>query len=379
MLVNSKLILRVLRYLACTLIFSLSSFAQAQTCEKPWPAWETFKKSSITEDGRVEDHSTEGMRTTSEGQSYALFFSLVANDRATFEKLLNWTEKNLTEGDLITHLPSWASGKKEDGSLGVLDVNSASDADLWMAYALGEAGRLWKDRRYVALSSLLANRILTTETLDVPGLGLVLLPGAAGFTMPAQVRLNPSYVPMQLMHWFVAHSNDARWSALLKSSQQLIVKSSPKGYAPDWIIYDYDKGFLPDSEKSNVGSYDAIRVYLWAGMLSRDDSGRDILLDALKPMARLVEQRGFPPESVNILTGVTDNEGPSGFSAAMVPFLQAIGSNKAAEIQLARVAAQPEDNYYDQVLSLYALGWHDSLYRFDSKGNLAPQWMSTCP
>ncbi len=379
MLVSSRFIHRISGYIAFALIFSLSSFAHAASCEKTWPAWENFKKNLISEEGRVIDGSSEAMKTTSEGQAYALFFSLVANDRVTFDKLLNWSEKNLAEDDLILRLPSWASGKKEDGSLGVLDVNSASDADLWMAYALGEAGRLWKDRRYVALSSLLANRILTTETLDVPGLGLVLLPGAAGFTMPAQVRLNPSYVPMQLMHWFVAHSNDARWSALLKSSQQLIVKSSPKGYVPDWIIYDYDKGFLPDSEKSNVGSYDAIRVYLWAGMLSRDDSGRDILLDALKPMARLVEQRGFPPESVNILTGVTDNEGPSGFSAAMVPFLQAIGLNKAVEIQLARVAAQPEDNYYNQVLSLYALGWHDSLYRFDSKGNLAPHWMSTCP
>jgi endoglucanase len=385
MLVNSKLILRALRYLAYTLILSLNSLAHAQSCEKSWPAWDAFKKSSISADGRVEDHSTDGIRTTSEGQSYALFFSLVANDRETFDKILNWTEKNLAENDLITNLPSWVLGKKEDDSYGVLDSNSASDSDLWISYTLGEAGRLWNDRRYVALASLMANRILTAETLEVPTLGRVLLPGVAGFTpTPTSVRLNPSYVPMQLMHWFTARSRDPRWASMLNSSQQLIVKSAPKGYAPDWAIYDYNKGFLPDSdpETGGTGSYNAIRVYLWAGMLNRDDADRQVVLDTLKPMAKLVEKQGFPPESVQIMTGVANNQGSSGFSAAMVPFLLAQGMPKAAQDQLTRIAAQPiaEDRYYDQVLGLFALGWQNNLYRFDSKGNLAPSWTSSsCP
>lgn len=383
MRVISTLFLRAQRFLAFTIILSLSSLAQGESCEKSWPAWDAFKKSSITDDGRVEDHSTDGARTTSEGQSYALFFSLVANDRTTFEKLLNWTEKNLSENDLITHLPSWELGQKEDDSIGVLDKNSASDSDLWIAYTLGEAGRLWQDRRYVALSSLIADRILSSETLEVPKLGRVLLPGVAGFTpAPTQVRLNPSYVPLQLMHWFAAHSKDPRWAGLLDSSRQLILKSSPKGYAPDWTIYDYNKGFLPDTdpEKGGSGSYDAIRVYLWAGMLNRDDTDSRILIDALKPMAKLVEKLGYPPQSIRVMTGDTSNQGSSGFSAAMVPFLQTAGLNKAAEEQLRRIDANPiaEDSYYDQVLGLFALGWQDNLYRFDSKGNLTPSWKSTC-
>ncbi len=388
MLINSKFILRILFSLAYALIFNLNSFAVAQTssptCEKSWPAWESFKKSSINAEGRVIDSSTEGMRTTSEGQAYALFFALVANDRTTFDKLLSWTEKYQSQDDLTSHLPSWVWGKSDDGTWGGLDPNSASDADLWMAYALGEAGRLWSDRRYVALSSLIADRILSVETLEVPGLGLVLLPGISGFTpTPTRVRLNPSYVPMQLLHWFVAHSKDARWTALLNSSQQLIIKSAPKGYAADWTIYDYDKGFMPDpdAEKGRVGSYDAIRVYLWAGMLHRDDADRQVLIDALKPMARFVANHGSPPESIDVLTGVANNEGSSGFSAAVLPLLQTIGMNKAADEQMLRIEAQPiaEDNYYDQVLSLYALGWRDNLYRFDSKGNLTPRWISKCP
>lgn len=383
MLFNSKLILNAQRFIVCSLLLTLSSLGHAQNCEKSWPAWETFKKSSITDDGRVQDHGDQGTRTTSEGQSYALFFSLVAGDRATFEKLLGWTERNLSEDDLITHLPSWELGEKEDNTTGVLDKNSASDSDLWIAYTLGEAGRLWENRRYVALSSLLANRILTNETLVVPNLGRVLLPGAAGFTpTPTSVRLNPSYVPMQLMRWFTNHSKDPRWTELLNSSRELILKSSPKGYAPDWTLYDYDRGFLPDTdpEKGGTGSYDAIRVYLWAGMLSRDDADRAALINALRPMARLVERLGYPPESVHVQSGEPQNKGPNGFSAAMVPFLQAAGANKAAEAQLSLIEADPisEDSYYNQVLSLFALGWQDNLYRFDSKGNLTPSWKTTC-
>jgi endo-1,4-beta-D-glucanase Y len=377
---QAKLFLRILRYLTCALIVSLSAPAHAASCDKAWPAWEAYKKNFIDAQGRVIDNSSEAMITTSEGQAYALFFALVANDRATFDKLLNWTALHQSKDDLTTHLPAWAWGKNDQGNWGRLDPNSAADADLWMAYTLGEAGRLWDNRGYVALSSLITDRILSAETLNVPGLGLVLLPGAVGFTQPSRVRLNPSYVPLTLLHWFVAHSKDARWAALLASSQQMLVKASPGGYAPDWILYDYNKGFLPDTEKGNMGSYDAIRVYLWAGMQNKEDPDRSTLLDTLKPMARLVEKQGYPPESINTLSGESHNQGPSGFTAAMIPFLQAQGMNKTAEQQLARIAAQPiENSYYNQVLGLYALGWHDNLYRFDTQGNLTLRWNSTCP
>jgi endoglucanase len=60
----------------------------------------------------------------------------------TFDRLLHWTQANLAGGDLQTHLPAWLWGKQgrpvEDSR-----PNSASDADVWMAYALIEAGRLW--------------------------------------------------------------------------------------------------------------------------------------------------------------------------------------------------------------------------------------------
>ena len=77
-----------------------------------------------------------------------MFFALVANDHARFDRMLAWTEVNLAQGDLTLHLPAWYWAKDSSGKWKVQDPNSASDADVWMAYTLLEAGRLWNSPRY---------------------------------------------------------------------------------------------------------------------------------------------------------------------------------------------------------------------------------------
>ena len=59
----------------------------ASPCDASWPLWNRYAQTFIAGDGRVIDRSA-GDRSTSEGQAYALFFSLVANDRALFQRLL---------------------------------------------------------------------------------------------------------------------------------------------------------------------------------------------------------------------------------------------------------------------------------------------------
>jgi endoglucanase len=207
------------------------------------------------------------------------------------------------------------------------------------------------------------------------------MPGAEGFTTPTDWRLNPSYMPLQLMQWFAGRSNDARWKALLASSRRIITASSPNGFAPDWIVYDRDKGFQLDAPGSGngEGSYNAIRVYLWAGMLADGSPDQRLLIDRLKPMAQFIDSNGYPPESVDVRSGTAGRAGSSGFSAAVLPFLSAAGFDNAYRKQLQRIERTPlkRDAYYEQVLSLFALGWVEKLYRFDASGNLRPQW-SAC-
>ena len=105
-----------------------------------WPAWQDFARQFISADGRVIDPSSPRKITTSEGQAYAAFFALVGNDPARFAQLLDWTRDNLAAGDLSARLPAWLWGQRDDGQWGVLDANAASDADVWLAYSLIEAG-----------------------------------------------------------------------------------------------------------------------------------------------------------------------------------------------------------------------------------------------
>lgn len=358
--------------------------ARAQQAAAPagrlaWPAWDAFKAQFINEGGRVVSDDDGGGQTYSEGQAYALFFALVANDRPMFDKLLRWTENNLCGGDMTARLPAWLWGKRPDGTWGVIDSNAASDADLWIAYALGEAGRLWNERSYRALSALLAARVLREETADIPGLGPTLLPAPKGFVQAnGRWRLNPSYLPMHLMHWLTASDLDPQWKLLADSSLKVIRGSSPKGFTPDWTVYDAKQGFLVDTEgkEKGQGTYNAIRVYLWVGVMHADAPGRKALLDTLAPMARYVRDQGYPPESIDILTGQASGPAPSGFSAAMLPFLRAVGDDKALQSQRMRLEARPlrPTAYYEQTLALFGQGAFDGQYRFTATGQLIVRW-----
>ncbi|MDI8746430.1 glycosyl hydrolase family 8, partial [Salmonella enterica subsp. enterica serovar Montevideo] len=42
--------------------------------------------------------------------------------------------------------------------------------DIWMAWSLLEAGRLWKETRYTEVGTALLKRIAREEVVNVPGL-----------------------------------------------------------------------------------------------------------------------------------------------------------------------------------------------------------------
>lgn len=74
---------------------------------------EKFKQDYISEGGRVIDPSDTRKITTSEGQSYALFFALAANDRKAFDKVLAWTRDNLAGDISTTRSPPGYGGKRQ--------------------------------------------------------------------------------------------------------------------------------------------------------------------------------------------------------------------------------------------------------------------------
>ena len=209
--------------LAALLVFAIS-VADGCRAEQSWPLWEQYSARFIDAQGRVIDHSTDD-RTTSEGQSYALFFALVDNDRAHFDKVFAWTQTNLAGGDLSTQLPAWSWGHAPDGSWKVLDGNPAADSDLWIAYSLIEAGRLWHDPRYEKIGSAMASLIARREVSMVPGIGTTLLAGAQGFHPDAGTWiLNPSYLPLPVLTRLANAAPDGPWNLVIASLRPLLMR-----------------------------------------------------------------------------------------------------------------------------------------------------------
>lgn len=385
--------------LACLLALAMTGGVDAKsTCQKKdWPLWHAFETHFILDSGRVLDASTQLRHSSSEGQSYGMFFALIAGNQAKFDLMWNWSINNLSNGDARRQLPAWIWGLADDGSWRVIDTNSASDANLWYAYALLEASRLWKEPAYKEQANALLDLIEEQEVDFLPGLGAMLLPGKDWFFSSEDQtwHLNASYLPVPLLRRFALERPDGPWNEIAKNTAIMLDKTSPKGFAPDWTMYQSKQSppsFIVDAKKGPNGSYDAIRTYLWAGMTSPKDPLFTRVLQSLNGMVEATksDSQQLPPESVNTQTGELSRHGPFGFSAALLPYFAANNQPELLDRQYqrvrsallqtagleARIDRQPP--YYDYVLSLFGMGWVDNLYRFEPNGTLSLTWGAEC-
>jgi endoglucanase len=392
------------------MILGLCTLALASTaacaCPDPvaWPHYARYVQTFVTDEGRVREPSA-GDRTTSEGQAYGLFFALVANDRPRFERLLGWTRDNLAAGDLRRNLPGWlwgqaparpatrgkklAAGQPAAAAWRLLDRNPASDADLWMAYSLLEGARLWQAPELETLGRAILARVVAREVVDLPRLGPMVLPGPVGFELARgrRWRLNPSYLPLQLLRRFSALSVPGPWPELPGTVVRLVREVSPAGFVPDWVLYDRERGFSADPVTGPLGSYDAIRVYLWAGMLAHDEPLKQTLLAAVKGPLEVLLAGASLPEKVDVSNGQPrgQDQPPPGFLAVMLPLLRDREDRAPYQRLQAALDESRQDGlygdpatYYDQNLVLFARGFDEGRFRFDASGALRPEWESRC-
>lgn len=392
---------RIKRLLAgCVLAFAALNgnvaMAASACGTADWPLWDDFRSYFIQDSGRVLDASTPMSHSSSEGQSYGMFFALVAGDRSTFDRLWGWAVNNLGGGDLSQRLPAWIWGQAPDGAWGVIDDNSASDANLWFVYALLEAGRLWQEPVYTRHALDMLALVEAQEIADLPGLGYMLLPGKDWFSMPNEQawQLNASYLPLPILRRLANERPQGPWGDIAENTAIMTEATAPHGFAPDWTRYQAKNNppsFVVDTSKGAVGSYDAIRTYLWAGMTPSSDPLFARMLLALDGMVSATRDagKGVPPESVNTQTGELTGQGPFGFSAALIPYFKAKGQELLLGQQKLRVramlhqsssatAAGGQPPYYDYVLSLFGTGWLDGLFRFKADGTLYLSWGDEC-
>jgi endoglucanase len=380
------------------LLLLLPLLAVSGGCKQgPWMLWNSYSAHFIDAQGRVIDpHAADA--TTSEGQAYAMFFALADNDRTTFDRVLTWTQANMAAGDLHTHLPGWQWGKNKAGVWTALDSNSAADADVWMAYTLVEAGRLWGVPMYTSLGRAMMDMIAKQEVTDLPGFGLMMLPGAVGFEHDRTATLkswtlNPSYLPLFLFERLAVVDPAGPWQKIALNIPRLLQESAVHGYAMDWVEYLPGDGFYPapahpavdgKAAETPQGSYDAIRVYLWAGMLDENQVMRTTVLGAVPAMSVYLANHDAPPEKVSDAGIPEAQDGPVGFSAALLPYLRSYPhQEKSTARQMIRLSAQKnadtglygkDQAYYDQNLALFASGFLEGRFGFGRGGEMKVEW-----
>jgi endo-1,4-beta-D-glucanase Y len=156
-----------------------------------------------------------------------------------------------------------------------------------------------------------------------------------------------------------------------------------QGLSPDWLRFVPDQGFTADLQSGSVCSYDAIRVYLWSALLPEAEPERTQLASAANSFSALIARLGRVPEKIDVRSlDVSLQDGPPGFIA-----VARLSAHAAGDAQLAaKLAARLERTlsstglygdppaYYDQNLSLFALGFLEGRYRFHTNGSLQLPW-----
>jgi len=226
-------------------------------------SWKTYKVQFIQKDGRVLD-KFNGNITTSEGQAYAMFRAVLANDKTTYYKVLNWTLVNLREhrGDWLF---AWKWGKDKSGNWGVLDSNSAGDADQLIAFDLILGYKKWHDDSLIAMARRVLDDIWVKEVAKV-GDWYYILPGEWARDMK-DYKINPSYFLPFAYPYFQKLDSTRPWDTLIVSTYRVLDKASTWiGLPVNWAFVNSETGEIyivdddPTDNTSDFG-FDAVRVF----------------------------------------------------------------------------------------------------------------------
>jgi endoglucanase len=219
--------------------------------------------------------------------------------------------------------------------------------------------------------------MLCQEVASIPELGLALLPGTQGFVGDHRWRLNPGVLALPAIRGIARQTKDPIWTEIAESSERIVLGAAPNGFVADWTEFTATHGFTVDRATRGLGSDDAMRVYLWSGMLPASDPARDRIAVALQPMLSNIAKREIPSAAIDTLSLQMHGVGAPGFSAALLPMLANARMSSALQVHRKRAAEeclQGNQQCSSDMLSLFGLGWLEQRYRFNRAGLLSVRW-----
>lgn len=224
----------------------------------PSPAADRFLARYVTNDGRV-IRRDQGGDIVSEGQAYGMLIAELAARPALTRTIWRWTIRHLGRPD---GLFSWHA----TGSGDVEDPQSATDADILIAYALGryrgpDAAEMLRAGRRVA------EAVLADEALPLPD--GTLLPAAGPWaTSTSPPTVNPSYLMPGVFRALARQTGDARWARTASAAVDLVRNLTDGGrrLPPDWATLSGARLAPAPAPGGGAGieyGLDAARVPLW--------------------------------------------------------------------------------------------------------------------
>jgi endoglucanase len=324
------------RFLATALLV-VAALVVAMTARAADEDWNIFKRGFVESDGRVVD-TGQGRISHSEGQGFAMLLAVHYEDRATFDQLWLWTQRQLQVRD--DDLVAW----RWDPQRGGADRNNASDGDLLVAWALVRAGERWKGSDYTAAGQRIA-RDLRKKLLRRTAHGLVLLPGLDGFDKPEGITVNLSYWVFPALRDIGRADPAPEWEELAKAGIEMLRYSyfGRWGLPPDWLKLG-EKVAPADGFPARFG-YDAVRIPVYL-LWSRRES--DALLKPYREFWAYFAGAPFLPAWTNLKDDSVDSHGAGMGIRAIATAVGDYPNAKASRLP----ALDDRQSYYSAVLLL---------------------------
>ncbi|QIX95850.1 glycosyl hydrolase family 8 [Cedecea sp. FDAARGOS_727] len=242
-----------------TLLFTGMVWLMASLPAKAAAEWDSYKSRFLMADGRIIDTGNNNVSHT-EGQGFAMMMAVSNDDRASFDKIWNWT--NATLRNPKNGLFYWRYNPVEADP--IADKNNATDGDTFIAWALLKAGQKWHDSGYLKESDAIAKALVTHNVIQFAD-KRVMLPGVNGFNLNSSVTLNPSYFIFPAWQDFAQRSHLVVWKELITDGKTLLDKMrwGNSQLPTDWVSLAADGKLTPDANHPPRFSYDAIRVPLY--------------------------------------------------------------------------------------------------------------------
>lgn len=314
---------------------SATAFAAPAQGASAAQAWEQFKLKHVKSDGRVVDKANGGISHT-EGQGVALLAAATLGDKPAFESVLKFTQKLRRPDGLY----SWKCDSKGQ----VLDINNASDGDLYIAWALARAYKQFREPAYLQMATALAQSIRNNCIVQALH-GTVLLPGKDGFVKKIDEKqvpiLNPAYWVFPAMNELNQIDPSPLWNACSKTGLDILMyaKYGRYGLPADWLIMT--DPVIPWRDRPARFGYDAIRVPLflyWGGYQKHP---------TLKAFAQFARSPGFPAWVA------LDDKDQAKYNAP--PGFEAVAQLARKSYYLTAPALPPiDDDYFSASLTLLA-------------------------